>query len=272
MAKTVLITGASTGIGKETALWFHKKGWNVVATMRSPENAIELSKLDRVRCLKLDVTDINSITFAIEQAIAEFKTINVLVNNAGYGLMGAFEGSTREQVQKQFETNVLGLMDVTRCILPHFRQQKAGILVNIASVGGRVAFPLFSLYHGTKWAVEGFSESLQHELKPLNIKVKIIEPGPIKTDFYDRSLELTTNPNINAYDSLISTVLPNMNKLGKTGFPASLVAETIYKASTDNSWRLRYPVGGAETLLIMRKLLPDFLFTKLIEQVMMGKS
>jgi NAD(P)-dependent dehydrogenase (short-subunit alcohol dehydrogenase family) len=273
MAKTVLITGASSGIGKETALWFQKQGWNVVATMRSPENVQkntpELFNLDRVRCLKLDVTDIDSITSAIDQAIAEFKTINVLVNNAGYGLTGAFEGSTSEQVQRQFATNVLGLMDVTRCLLPHFRHQKAGAIVNVASVGGRVAFPLLSLYHSTKWAVEGFSESLQHELKPLNIRVKVIEPGPIKTDFYDRSMDLITKPDLTAYDALISKVLPNMNKMGKTGYPASLVAKTIYEASTDNSWRLRYPVGGAGALLFIRKLLPDFLFTKLVEQVMM---
>jgi NAD(P)-dependent dehydrogenase (short-subunit alcohol dehydrogenase family) len=272
MTKTVLITGASSGIGKETALRFQKRGWNVVATMRSPQNATDILNLERVLCLRLDVTDIDSITAAIEQAIAKFKKIDVLVNNAGYGLAGAFEASSSEQVQRQFATNVLGLMDVTRCILPHFRQQKSGIIVNVASVGGRVAFPLLSLYHSTKWAVEGFSESLQHELKPLNIQVKIIEPGPIKTDFYDRSLDLITKPELTAYDQIANTVLPNMNKLGKTGYPASLVAETIYKASTDNSRRLRYPVGGAEALLFLRKLLPDGLFTAFIEKIMLAKS
>jgi len=272
MAKTVLITGASSGIGKETALWFQKRGWNVVATMRSPENATDLSKLDRVICLRLDVTDVDTITSATQEAIAQFKTIDVLVNNAGYGLAGAFEASSAQQVERQFATNVLGLMDVTRCVLPHFRQQKAGVLVNVASVGGRVAFPLLSLYHSTKWAVEGFSESLQHELKPLNIRVKIIEPGPIKTDFYDRSLDLISKPDLTAYDQIAATVLPNMNKLGKTGYPAELVAKTIYQASTDNSWRLRYPVGGAEGLLFLRKLLPDRLFTMILETVMLAKS
>lgn len=268
MPKTVLITGASSGIGRESALWFQKRGWNVVATMRSPENVPDLSKLERITCLKLDVTDIDSITHAIEQAIAQFKTIDVLVNNAGYALTGAFEASTKEQVQRQFATNVMGLMDVTRCILPHFRHQKAGVLVNIASVGGRVAFPLLSLYHSTKWAVEGFSESLQHELKPLNIRVKIIEPGPIKTDFYDRSLDIITKPDLDAYDWMAATVLPNMNKLGNAGYPAALVAKVIYQASTDNSWRLRYPVGGAAGLLFLRKLLPDRLFTMFVERVM----
>ncbi|AFY72428.1 short-chain alcohol dehydrogenase [Synechococcus sp. PCC 7502] len=271
MSKTVLITGASSGIGKQTALWFQKRGWNVVATMRSPETATELSQLDRVLCLKLDVTDINSITLALEQAIAEFGRIDVLVNNAGYGLAGVFEASTIEQVKRQFATNVFGLMDVTRSLLPHFRQHKGGVIVNVASVGGRVAFPLLSLYHSTKWAVEGFSESLQHELKPLNIRVKIIEPGPIKTDFYDRSLDLITNPDITAYDPIIATVSPNMNRLGQTGYPAELVAKTIYEASTDNSWRLRYPVGGAAPLLFLRKLLPDRLFTLIIEQIMLAK-
>lgn len=121
MTKTVLITGASSGIGKQTALWFQKRGWNVVATMRSPENTTDLSKLDRVICLRLDVTDISTINSAISEAIAKFKTIDVLVNNAGYGLAGAFEASSSEQVQRQFATNVLGLMDVTRCVLPHFQ-------------------------------------------------------------------------------------------------------------------------------------------------------
>jgi short-subunit dehydrogenase len=218
--------------------------------------------------LRLDVTEPDSIALAIEKAIAEFKSIDVLINNAGYGLVGAFEASTSAQIQKQFATNVFGLMDVTRTVLPYFRAQQSGAIVNIASVGGHVAFPLYSLYHGTKWAVEGFSESLQHELKPFNIKVKIVEPGPIKTDFYDRSMDIITKPELNAYDQFVARFLAKMDKFGKTGYPAAQVAETIYQASTDHSWRLRYPTGGAGALLFLRKLLPDRLFTMLIERVM----
>jgi len=268
MPKTVLITGASTGIGKATALLFQKRGWNVVATMRSPEQATELSQLAHTLCLRLDVTDSESITAAITNAIARFQQIDVLINNAGYSLVGVFEASTSEQIQRQFATNVFGLMEVTRALLPYFRDQRSGVIANVASVGGHVGFPLYSLYHGTKWAVEGFSESLQHELKPFQIRVKIIEPGPIKTDFYDRSPEIMTKSGLNAYDQFVAKILPKMNKLGKTGHPPEQVAETIYQACTDGSWRLRYPTGGAGSLLFLRKLLPDGPFTKFIEMLM----
>ncbi|NMF59516.1 SDR family oxidoreductase [Pseudanabaena yagii] len=275
MTKTVLITGASSGIGRATALYFQKRGWNVAATMRSPEQVISkeagransLTNLDRLAFLKLDVTDSDSIKAAVAEAIAKFGVIDVLVNNAGYGMLGAFETSTPEQIQRQFNTNVFGLMETTRAVLPHFRDRQSGVIVNVASVGGRVAFPLYSLYHSTKWAVEGFSESLQHELLAFNIRVKIIEPGPIKTDFYDRSAERTSNPDFPEYDDLSDRVLAKLNQIGTTGASPNVVAKTIYTASTDNSWKLRYPADPlAKQLLLARKLLPDFLFTKLIRQ------
>lgn len=275
MTKTVLITGASSGIGRATALYFQKRGWNVAATMRSPEQVISkeagransLTNLDRLIFLKLDVTDSASIKTAVAKAIEKFGAIDVLVNNAGYGMLGAFETSTPEQIQRQFNTNVFGLMETTRAVLPHFRDRRSGVIVNVASIGGRVAFPLYSLYHSTKWAVEGFSESLQHELLGFNIRVKIIEPGPIKTDFYDRSAERTSNPDFPEYDALSDRVLTKLNQIGTTGASPDVVAKTIYKASTDNSWKLRYPADPlAKQLLLARKLLPDFLFTKLIRQ------
>lgn len=275
MTKTVLITGASSGIGRATALYFQKRGWNVAATMRSPEQVISkeagransLTNLDRLAFLKLDVTDSDSIKAAVAEAIAKFGAIDVLVNNAGYGMLGAFETSTPEQIQRQFNTNVFGLMETTRAVLPHFRDRQSGVIVNVASVGGRVAFPLYSLYHSTKWAVEGFSESLQHELLAFNIRVKIIEPGPIKTDFYDRSAERTSNPDFPEYDALSDQVLTKLNQIGTTGASPDVVAKTIYGASTDKSWKLRYPADPlAKQLLLARKLLPDFLFTKLIRQ------
>ncbi|MCY7272160.1 MAG: SDR family oxidoreductase, partial [Phormidesmis sp. CAN_BIN44] len=177
MAKTVLITGASTGIGLATAKLFQQRGWNVVATMRSLEQKSDLMTLDNTLCLRLDVTDSASITQAVTATLEKFSTIDVLVNNAGYALLGAFEACTPEQIERQFATNVLGLMAVTRAVLPHFREQRSGTIINIASIGGKMAFPLYSLYHSTKWAVEGFSESLQYELEPFNIRVRVIEPG-----------------------------------------------------------------------------------------------
>ena len=269
MTKTVFITGASTGIGRATALYFQKQGWNVVATMRSPDKEANrtdsLTKLDRLICLKLDVTDCQTITEAVTATIARFGAIDVLVNNAGYGMLGAFETSTPEQIQRQFATNVFGLMETTRAVLPHFRDRKQGVIVNVASIGGRVAFPLYSLYHSTKWAVEGFSESLQHELLAFNIRVKIVEPGPIKTDFYERSAERTSNPDFPEYDEFSDRVLTKLNQIGTTGALPEVVAKTIYKASTDNSWKLRYPADPiAKQLLFIRKLFPDFLFTKIV--------
>ncbi len=269
MTKTIFITGASSGIGRATALYFQKQGWNVVATMRSPDKetdrADSLAKLDRLICLKLDVTDHQTIIDAVAETIARFGAIDVLVNNAGYGMLGAFETSTPTQIQRQFETNVFGLMETTRAVLPHFRDRKQGVIVNVASIGGRVAFPLYSLYHSTKWAVEGFSESLQHELLAFNIRVKIVEPGPIKTDFYERSAERTSNPDFPAYDGFSDRILTKLNQIGTTGALPEVVAKTIYKASTDNSWKLRYPADPiAKQLLFIRKLLPDFLFTKIV--------
>lgn len=261
MPKTVLITGASTGIGFETAKLFQQKGWNVVATMRSPEKVPQLANLPNVTCLRLDVTDTVSVQAGVDAALQQFQSIDVLVNNAGYGLIGAFEACTPEEIHRQFATNVFGLMETTRALLPHFREQRSGVIVNVASIGGRIAFPLYSPYHASKWAVEGFSESLQFELESFNIRVKLIEPGPIKTDFYSRSLSLAKKPDLTAYDAFIEKVLPVLNKTGESGSPPSVTAQVIYKAATDGSKRLRYPAGGnAGAILMLRKLLPDPLF------------
>lgn len=269
MTKTILITGASTGIGYATALLFQQRGWNVVATMRSPEKATALAALENVFCLQLDVTNTDSIQQAIAQALQQFGSIDVLLNNAGYGLIGPFEACSLEQIERQFATNVFGLMAVTRALLPHFREQKAGIIMNVASIGGHMGFPLYSLYHSTKWAVEGFSESLQYELEPFNIQVKIIEPGPIKTDFYERSADLATKPGLTAYDAFVAKVTAATKNASDTGSPPEATAQVIYRAATDDSRQLRYPAGGnAGALIFIRKLLPDAWFSSLIRSVM----
>jgi short-subunit dehydrogenase len=265
MDKVILITGSSSGIGRETVKLFQTKNWKVAATMRSPEKAEDLQRIADVECIRLDVTDVASIKSAIDETLNKFGRIDVIVNNAGYGLVGAFEAATPEQIEKQFQTNVFGLMNVCREILPYFREQKRGTIVNVASVGGRITFPLYSLYHGTKWAVEGFSESLQYELRQFNIKMKIIEPGPIKTDFYDRSQDLTTREDLHAYDSYIDKVLPNMQKAGENAPDGSLVAEVIYNAVTDGSWKMRYS-ANSRMILMLRKFLPNALFFWIIRQ------
>jgi NAD(P)-dependent dehydrogenase (short-subunit alcohol dehydrogenase family) len=162
--KTVVITGSSSGIGKATALYFQQRGWNVAATMRSSERETELSKLPHVKLYALDVSSTSSIEQALQNIQKDFSEIDVVVNNAGFGADGVFEAMTDEFIQKQFDTNVFGLMRVTRESVKIMRTQKSGTIVQIASVGGRVAFPLYSIYHGTKWAVEGFTESLQYEV------------------------------------------------------------------------------------------------------------
>lgn len=267
MNKTILITGSSTGIGRATVLYFQQKGWNVSATMRNPAKENELMQLPHVICPALDVTSEESIQSAIATTVAQFGKIDVIVNNAGYGLTGPFEGTTEEQIKKQFETNVFGLMRVTRLILPYFRQQHSGTIINISSMGGRLVFPYYSLYHGTKWAVEGFTESLRFELEPLGIRVKIIEPGAIKTDFYERSRDSSLDSAPEEYQALAKIGFKNMDKVGAEGSLPEDVAAMIYKAAQDTSLKIRYPIGkNSGSLLFLRRLIPDGMFAKIVSQ------
>jgi NAD(P)-dependent dehydrogenase (short-subunit alcohol dehydrogenase family) len=174
MNKTVLITGASSGIGKATAKRFQSAGWNVVATMRSPEDERELNNLDRVLVTRLDVLDLPSIQLAVQEGLARFGKLDVLLNNAGYGAYGPLEVTPMEKIRRQFDVNVTGLLATTQAVLPYFRVQRSGTIINISSIGGRITFPLGTLYHGTKFAVEGLSESLHFELLPLGIRVKLV--------------------------------------------------------------------------------------------------
>ncbi|MFT3744394.1 MAG: SDR family oxidoreductase [Pyrinomonadaceae bacterium] len=268
MDRVILITGASSGIGLHTAKLFQAKNWKVAATMRSPEKATELQNIADIECIRLDVTDTESIKDAIKAALEKFGRIDAVVNNAGYGLIGPFEYATSEQIERQFETNVLGLMSVCREILPYFREQKRGYIVNVASVGGRMTFPLSSLYNSTKWAVEGFSEALHYELEPFNIRVKIIEPGPIKTDFYDRSMDVPKKDGLTVYDAMESRMMENMKKAGAGAPDGEIVAQAIYEAVTDGSKKLRY---GANTkgILAARRFLPERLFYAIIKKIIL---
>ncbi len=272
MSKTVLITGSSTGIGKAAAKYFLDRGWNVIATMRSPEKEKVLSSEDRCLLLKLDVTDEASIKAAIEAGIKHFGRIDVLVNNAGYGMSGTFESMPMNKIRQQFETNVFGLMAVCQAILPHFRSNREGVLINVASMGGRLTFPLYSPYHGTKWAVDGFSDSLQYEVRHLGIRVKIIEPGAIKTDFYDRSADVHHDRSLTDYNDLVDVATRNMNAVGESGASPEVCAKAIFKAATDGTWRLRYPVGmDAKSVLFLRRLISDRLYHGIIRsQVLKG--
>jgi len=270
MSDTVLITGASSGIGRATAELFARRAWNVIATMRRPEAGAGLVEHGMVTVLPLDVTAPDTIRSAVDRAITLHGSIDVVVNNAGYGLVGPFECLTPAQIQSQFDTNVIGLMNVTRAVLPHFRARKAGVLINVASVGGRIAFPLYSAYHATKWAVEGFTESLQYELAPLGIRVKIIEPGPIKTDFYHGSLDQADTSGIPVYFDFVIRAMAGLTKAFNTAPGPELVADAIYEAATDGSPRLRYS-PNAQAILALRKILPDAPFFGVVRRAVMDK-
>ncbi len=269
VVKTVLITGASRGIGLETALYFQEHGWKVIATMRDPEKRKTLlHEKGLVDLVHLDVTDGKSIQAAVKHVVDKYGHLNVLVNNAGYALHGPFETLSAGKIEKQFETNLFGLMAVTREILPVFRSQRKGTIVNVASMGGRTAFPLYSVYNSTKFAVEGFTESLQYELRPLNILVRLIEPGVIKTDFYGSSLDQNEQHEMQAvYGDLVRRAGKNeARRVESQGIEPSEVAKTIYQAATSTGRRLRYVVGNdARLVAFMRWLLPHSLFSRLIE-------
>ena len=171
-------------------------------------------------------------------------------------------------MSRQIATNATGLINVTRAFLPHFRERHSGVIVNVASMGGRVTFPLYSLYHATKWAVEGFSEALVYELKPFGIRVKIIEPGPIKTDFYDRSLDVMSKPGLTAYDEFVARAMPALQKAGATAPGPEVVSRVIYRAATDGRRRLRYPANSA-AVLMRRRLLPTSLFMGVVKRLIL---
>ena len=268
MSKTILITGASSGIEKATAIHFQQQGWNVIATMRSPEKETELNTLENVQLEKLDVLDLASIETAINNGISKFGKIDALVNNAGYGAYGPLESFPRENIIKQFNTNVIGLMDVTKAIIPHFRANKDGVIVNISSIGGQMTFALGSLYHGTKFAVEGISESLHYEMAAIGVKVKIVEPGMIATDFGGRSFDFQAG-DIEDYQPLIGALMKQWQNPNNTVSKPSLVADVIYTAVTDGTDQLRYRAGeDANFLLDNRKKMNDEEFFEMMNSQM----
>jgi NADP-dependent 3-hydroxy acid dehydrogenase YdfG len=250
MNNTVFITGASSGIGRETAKLFQSKGWNVIATMRHPENESELNLLDRVLVTRLDVLDMNSIQQAFQDGLHAFGQIDVLVNNAGYGAYGPLESFSRDQILRQFNTNVIGLLDVTRAVLPHFREHKKGIVINISSIGGKITFPLGSLYHGTKFAVEGISESLSYEVESFGGQVKIVEPGMVATDFVSRSFDFSNDVDMSEYQPIVGAFMNVLPHMVQNASPASMVADVIFEAATDGKPQLRYTAGEDARVLI----------------------
>lgn len=265
MQKTIFITGASAGLGKATVKLFQSKGWNVIATMRNPEKETELTKLENVTVLKLDVTNPAQIQETVNKAI-ELHSIDVVLNNAGYGLIGPLETVTSEQLTRQFETNVFGTIRVTQAFIPHFREKKNGLFVTTTSIAGLIGLPLNSIYNATKWALEGWSEGLAFELNELGIRVKTVAPGGIRTDFAGRSLDTTTHE---AYNEMAAKLYNGFDP--NTFTSAETIAETIYEAVTDEKDTLRYVAGADAQALYGRRLqIGNEAFRKEIHQFYFG--
>lgn len=249
MSKTIFITGASTGLGKATAKLFQAKGWNVIATMRNPEKETQLNQLDNITLLPLDVTDSGQIQSTVSQALA-LHAIDVVFNNAGYGLMGALEALTDEQILKQINTNLLGVIRVTQAFIPHFRERQSGLFISTTSMGGFMGFPLHSIYHATKFGVEGWSEGMSFELKLHNIGIKTIAPGGISTDFLGRSLDRNLHP---AYKTLEDKLFAVTDAMMNAAAPAEQIAEVVYEAATDGKDQIRYVAGEDANAMYARR-------------------
>lgn len=261
MSNTVFITGTSSGLGRATARLFQARGWNVVATMRRPEQENELDRLDNTLVTRLDVQDNASIHAAVDAGLERFGRIDALINNAGYGTYGPLEATSQEKIARQFDVNVLGLIATTKALLPHFRASRGGTIVNVSSIGGRITFPLNSLYHGTKFAVEGLSEALQYELAPLGIEVKIVQPGGIDTDFGGRSLDVSNDPALLEYQPLVQKAIEVLGPMMAQGSSPERIAEVVYAATVDKTGQLRWEAGAdAVALLAERRASSDAAF------------
>jgi NADP-dependent 3-hydroxy acid dehydrogenase YdfG len=259
--KVILITGASSGIGLASAIFFAKQGWNVAATMRNRKSLNEFEHYTNIKSFELDVTSVESIKNALEDVLKTFVKIDVLFNNAGYALAGPFEAISDEDVRKQFETNLFGVMNVTRAVLPHFRAQKSGIILNTTSSGGNFTFPLYSVYNSTKWALEGFMEALQYELAAFNIVIKNLAPGAVKSEFTKSTSFISSSD----YDDYANKVQGNMIASYQHAPGADTVAKIAFKAATDNKSKLRYPATmQARMGFFLRWLLPLHIFNKII--------
>ncbi|MBC3787204.1 SDR family oxidoreductase [Spirosoma utsteinense] len=266
MSKVIFITGASSGIGKAAAILFAQRGWNVAATMRHPEKETELTQYPAIKLYTLDVTQPDSVAQAVEQALQDWPRIDVLVNNAGYGLFGPMETVSEEKIMDQFQTNVFGTMRTIKALTPHFRQAGGGTIINITSIGGLVGLPFNSIYHATKFGVDGLSESLNYELRPFNIRVKIVAPGGVATDFATRSLKQTME-GASVYDESIQQVFAAFSKRGGNYSTGEQIAGVIYEAATDDSDRLRYVAGeDAQNLYAQWKEMSNEDFFAMINQ------
>jgi short-subunit dehydrogenase len=240
MQKTIFITGASSGLGKSSVRLFQSKGWNVIASMRNPEKEMELTQLRNVKVLRLDVTESSQLSDTIGKLLQE-SDVDIVLNNAGYGLIGPLEAFTEEQIHTQIQTNLFGVINVSRAFLPHFRSKGQGMFINITSSFGLLSYPTCSIYSATKFGVDGFSEGLALELAQFGIQVRIVAPGGMQTDFAGRSLQGAMH---DSYLQLVKKVSEGYDAAQVANFTkVEEVAQVIFEAATDGTNQLRYVAG-----------------------------
>lgn len=272
MTSTVLVTGCSSGFGLATAKLFLARGWNVIATMRSP-NPTLFDKNDRLLLAALDVTDPGSIAKAITSGIARFGRIDVMVNNAGVGLFGAAEATTDEVIRQVFETNTFGVMATARAIIPHMREQGSGTIVNVTSSVGIAPMPLVAAYTASKYAIEGFSESLAYELGIFGLRVKIVQPGfAPTTNFATKSGGGALAAIPAAYAEFAGRYMQSMQNYATAYTKEDDVATAVYAAATSEDDKLRYPAGADSVMLAdLRQSLPEHEFMNRIRLMTGGR-
>lgn len=262
--KTIFITGASTGLGRLTAIHFAQQGWQVAATMRKPEKETELGAHADIKLLKVDVTDLDQVKAAVSQSLAAFNRIDVVVNNAGVGVYGPLELADESTIDWQFAVNVRGPVNIIRAFLPHFRANKSGMFINISSLMGvTTATPVGSLYNMSKFALEGLTEGLYYELKPLNIELRLIEQGGSKGNRFLENVIWNTNTDIKDYGatvqrvkSLFASVEENRSSDPRLDDPQEIVDE-IYALAMRRNNKFRTPIGEAtKKLIALRNSVP----------------
>jgi len=265
MKKVALVTGASSGIGAETAKLLVKNGFTVYGAARRLDR-MQVLKVEGVNLIAMDVTDDASMVAGVNNIIDAEGRIDVLVNNAGYGSYGSVEDVPISEAKNQFEVNIFGLARLTQLVLPYMRRQGSGRIINISSIGGKIGEPHGAWYHATKYAVEGLSDSLRMELKEFGIDVVIIEPGAIKTEWTgiaaDNLLKMSGHT---AYAQLANKHAKMFAGADKFASEPIVVAKTIAKAATVKKPRTRYATGGgAKIILFLRRVLTDRMFDKVM--------
>ena len=260
MTRTVLITGASSGIGRATAELMARRGWQVAATARDPAALAGLAPEPNLATFPLDVTDNAGIRTAVAAVVERFGGIDVLVNNAGFGAFGPLEGATAAQVELLFRTNLFGGISLIQEVMPIMRGRRGGTIINVSSIAGRTAAPFASLYHASKFAIEGLSESLRYEASLHGIRVKLIEPAHFKTNFMSRSMLRLQHA---AYDGPFRNYMEWVDAEDLKAPGPEPVAAAILRAAEDSSPRLRYPVKGA-LILALTRFLPDAMWRSLL--------